>query len=109
MLSEHDEPGLDRHVWESEYATLEPQLEDDPEEALPELAELVERMLEARGLAPDDEVVFENTEEIASFRAAKQTADRTKNGEDLDPGDVAFAIRELRQFYDSLLEAPRLL
>ena len=42
-------PGLDRHEWESELATLEPQLEDDPASALPGLADLVERMLLERG------------------------------------------------------------
>src|SRR5918998_1711158 len=31
------EPGLDRHEWESELQALEPELEDDPLGALPEL------------------------------------------------------------------------
>src|ERR671935_40443 len=43
------EPGLDRHEWESELSALEPELETGPRDALPELADLVERMLLERG------------------------------------------------------------
>src|SRR5205085_3428193 len=56
------EPGLDRHEWESELATLEPQLEGDPASALPGLADLVERMLLERGYQLDEPVTGEGTE-----------------------------------------------
>ena len=39
--------GDDRHAWESEYAALEDDLRTGPLEALPELLDLVERMLDA--------------------------------------------------------------
>jgi hypothetical protein len=38
------EPGLDRHEWESEWATLEEELADSPADVLPELDDLVARM-----------------------------------------------------------------
>ena len=41
--------GDDRHAWESEYAGLEEDLRMRPLEALPELLDLVERMLAAAG------------------------------------------------------------
>ena len=44
----HD-PGLDRHEWESEMQALEEQLGESPGDALPELDELVGRMLEETG------------------------------------------------------------
>jgi hypothetical protein len=43
------EPGLDRHLWESEWQALEPLVRDDPDEALPELDRLLERMLLEEG------------------------------------------------------------
>jgi len=39
------EPGLDRQQWVTEWAALEPLLEDSPVESLSELDDLVERML----------------------------------------------------------------
>jgi len=50
------EPGLSRHEWESEWVSLEEQLEDSPVDVLPELDDLVERMLNERGYAIDDPV-----------------------------------------------------
>ena len=35
------DPGLDRHEWESRWASLEEELEDSPRDVLPELDELV--------------------------------------------------------------------
>jgi hypothetical protein len=102
------EPGLDRHEWETLYEGLEPLLEDDPEEALPELAALVDRMLDESGLRPHDEIVFENTEPIAAFREAWELAERSRLGEDLPPGDVAHAIRLLRDIYFAVLQERRI-
>jgi hypothetical protein len=56
------EPGLDRYAWESEFETLEPELRDDPAAALPELADLVVRMLDERGYDLDDPLVREGDE-----------------------------------------------
>jgi hypothetical protein len=99
------EPGLDRHDWETQFEQLLPSLEDEPEEALPELAALVEQMLEERSLAED--VLLAETEQIASFKPAKELADRARQGADLPPGDVAFAIGELRALYESMVEERR--
>ena len=40
------EPGLDRHEWESRWASLEEDLEDSPRDVQPELDELVNEMLD---------------------------------------------------------------
>jgi hypothetical protein len=105
------EPGLDRHEWESELATLAEELREAPAEALPELADLVERMLEERGYDLDDPVVSdgEEREVVAQYRAAREVADRVERGEDVDPGDVADAINGLRSLFDYVvveLETP---
>jgi hypothetical protein len=100
------EAGLGQHYWTTQYEQLRPSLEDEPEEALPELAALVEQMLGERSLAADD-VVLAESEQLASFRPAKELADRARQGEDLPPGDVAFAIGELRALYESMVEERR--
>ena len=96
------EPGLDRHEWESELASLDEDLRDSPAEALPDLADLVQRMLDERGYDLDDPVASEGDERevVAQYRAAREVADRVERAEDVDPGDVADAIQGLRSIYD---------
>ncbi|MDQ3875857.1 MAG: hypothetical protein M3322_10010 [Actinomycetota bacterium] len=99
------EPGLDRHEWESEMQALEPELEDSPADALPELADLVERMLLERGYDVADPVVREGEERevVAEYLAAREISDRVERGEDVGPGDVGAAIRGLRSIYDFVI------
>jgi len=100
------EPGLDRHQWESEWQALEEQLSDAPAEALPELGELVARMLEERGFAVDDPLVREGEERevIAEFLAARETTRLLESGSgDVSPGDIAAAINGYRAVYDYLI------
>ena len=99
------EPGLDRHEWESAYATIEEELADDPRGALPELADLVERMLEAKGYQLDEPVTVEGEERdvVAEYVAAREVSDRVEADEDVDPGDIAAAIEGLRSIYDFVL------
>ena len=97
------DPGLDRHEWETEYASLEPQLEDAPGEALPDLVDLVGRMLAERGIGVD--VVAEqpdSQELVAEYRSARELSERAERAE-AGPGDVAAAIVALRTVYDALI------
>jgi hypothetical protein len=101
------EPGLDRHEWETELQALEPELEDAPAEALPELQNLVERMLAARGFAPDDPVVSDGDEPevLVEFRAAAETVRALERTDEVDPGDIAAAVNGLRAVFDHLVSA----
>jgi hypothetical protein len=100
------EPGLDLHEWQTEWEELEPLVEDAPREALPELDGLLERMLAARGFAPDDPVAAEGDEPevLASFRAAREITRLAESGANLSPGDVAPAIEDYREVYRLLSE-----
>jgi hypothetical protein len=100
------EPGLDLHEWESEWQALEPLVEDSPREALPELDRLLERMLEARGFAPNDPVVAQGDEPeiLANFRAAREITRRDASFADISLGDVAQAIEDYRLVYETLVE-----
>ncbi len=111
MVMETPDPGLDRHEWESELASLDDGLRDSPAEALPELADLVGRMLQERGYDLDDPVAREGEERevVVQFQASRAVADRVDRDEDVDPGDIADAINGLRELFDSViaeLESP---
>jgi hypothetical protein len=100
------EPGLDRHDWESRMASLEDALRDDPEGALPEIADLVEEMLVESGYDVNDPTVREGEERevVAEHLAARETANRVERGEEVDPGDVGAAVLGLQQLYGYLVE-----
>jgi hypothetical protein len=87
------EPGLDRHDWESELESLEEALRDDPAAALPELDGLVARMLEETG-------VDENDDAQREFAAAHEITEAAERGDAVDPGDVAAAINGYRTVFD---------
>jgi hypothetical protein len=102
-----NEPGLDRAQWESEWQAIEPQFEDSPAEALPELDDLVERMLAARGYDFSDPVANggDDPEIVSDFLAAREVTRRWERAEDVPPGDVAVAANSYRALYESLLES----
>ena len=105
MTSSQWEPGLDRHEWESEYQQLEDDLETAPREALPELRDLVERMLVESGYDVNDPVVREGEERevVAEFQASSETALLVERGDDeVGHGDVAAAINGLREIFNYL-------
>ena len=105
------EPGLDRHEWESEWASLEEQLVDSPADVLPQLDDLVERMLEARGYAINDPVAREGDDRdvVADFLAAREITQLLADGSDnVSPGDVAAAVNGYRSTYEFLLEERRM-
>jgi|GEM_PF-884540 len=101
------EPGLDRHEWESEMASLEDDLRDEPAAALPELDDLVARMLEETGYDIADPVVREGDERelVAEFLAAREIKDAYERGSDeLSAGDIGAAVNGYRAIYDHLVQ-----
>jgi hypothetical protein len=102
------EPGIDRHEWQTEWEALEDDLHSAPLEALPELHDLVERMLLARGFAlhedPDDGA-FE-ADLLRSFRGGHEVAVQVERGDDVDPGDVGEAIHAFTEIYEQLIDRP---
>ena len=101
------EPGLDRHEWESQWSQLEDDVRTSPEETLPELADLMQGVLEEGGYDLSDRVARagEEREVVAEFLAAREVADRVDAGYDVDPGDVAAAINGLQALHDFFTES----
>jgi hypothetical protein len=103
------DPGLDRHLWESEWAVLEPLVRDDPREALPELDRLLERMLLDEGYPLEEGELERRAEEgidpevLASFHAARDLTRRVDSGEPVDPAEVGQAVGLYRALYEHLM------
>jgi hypothetical protein len=98
--------GDDRHAWETEYEGLSEDLRTDPAEALPELLDLVERMLAAAGYedgvpgAPDDPEV------AVVLERAREAVERGDAGSEVGNDDAFQTAGELRSLYRTLLDAP---
>jgi hypothetical protein len=99
------EPGLDRHEWTSRLQALEDDMRSEPASALPELADLVEELLNEGGYDIEDRVGDEGNERdvVEEYRAARAVSDRIESGEAVDPGDIGAAIQGLRAVADSLI------
>ena len=56
------EPGVDAHIFETEWAAAWEDVPDEPVESLPVLDDIIRRMLVAAGYHPDDPVASEGDE-----------------------------------------------
>jgi len=102
------DPGLNRHEWESEMASLEEDLHDDPGGAHSELDDLVSRMLKETGYDVADPVVREGEEReiVAELLAAHEIKEAYERGsDDLSPGDIAAAVNGYRAIFDYLVSS----
>ncbi len=97
------DPGLNRHEWESELASLEEGLSNSPAEALHELDDLVRRMLEEAGYDLGDPVAREGEERevVAEYLGAHEIAQAVEGGStEISPGDVGAAVAGFRALFD---------
>ena len=100
------ELGADFHDWETEYAALEEDLRTEPVEALPELLDLVERMLVAAGYDIDSEDEFVDPEVLTALAFSRELIQLREGGDDVSVDDAFAAAAELRELYRALLEHP---
>jgi hypothetical protein len=100
------EPGVDEHIWISEWEQLSPFLDESPVEAIPEVHRLITEMMEARGFdldEPDGEELKE-PEITRAYIAAREVKDEIDSGDSFDPGDVPGAVESYRELYQELLD-----
>jgi len=77
------DPGVDRHDFATEWAVLWEEAHDDPRETLPELEDLVARLLVRHGYVLDDDdpaAAGEEREILASYASARDVADAARTG-----------------------------
>jgi hypothetical protein len=100
------EPGLDIHVWESEWASLEDEIADSPETALPYVHELVTRMLKERRVLDESLAVTEGAdpEWVKTWEAgAELVRELDDPGVDVEREDVVEQIANYRELFETLL------
>jgi hypothetical protein len=96
------DPGVDLHIYETEWAAAWEDVHSDPAESLPVLDEIIGRMLESAGYAADDDVARAGDEREVLDRYLA-VHDAIVDGEiDESPGDVADAINALTEVYEAL-------
>jgi hypothetical protein len=105
-MTMEEEPGIDRHEWATDWEEIQEDVRDSPAEALSELDDLVARMMTAHGLeleeqAGQDVGELDATREFAGARAITRQVD---NGEDVDPGDIAYAVNAYTELYQQLID-----
>lgn len=100
------EPGLDVHEWESEWASLEDDIADSPETALPIVHELITRMLTERGILDENLVVAEGADPdwFRTWEAGKELVVLLDSTDaDVDRQDILDQLEEYRALFDALI------
>ena len=98
--------GGDRHAWQSEYEGLAEDLRTEPADALPELLDLVERMLAAAGYVEREAGATLVRDVDVALERADQVIRRYEGGLPVGNDDAFQAAAELRELYSGLLDHP---
>lgn len=99
------EPGLDVHEWQSEWASLEDDIADSPEAALPSVHELITRMLRERKVLDESLVGLEGADPdwARTWEAGRDLVARLEDpGLEVDRQDVVDQIEEYRALIEAL-------
>jgi hypothetical protein len=99
------EPGLDRHEWESQWASLEEDFDADPADSLRAVHELMSRMLRERGVLDDSSVAREGADPdlLRPWEAARDLVLRLDAELDVEETDIREALDNYRELFDALL------
>jgi len=100
------EPGLDAHEWESEWASLEDDIADSPETALPSIHELITRMLKERRILDDSLAVMEGADPdwVRTWQAGADLVKKVDDpGLEVEREDIVEQIENYRELFETLL------
>jgi hypothetical protein len=97
------EPGVDVHIFETEWAAAWEDVPDEPVESLPVLDDIIRRMLVTAGYHPDDPVASEGDERevLDRYTAVHEAIQADEFGDSADD-DAADAIEALTDVYQAL-------
>ena len=99
------EPGLDRHEWESEWTSLEEDFAEDPAGSLRFAHELIGRMLKERGILDESFVAREGVdpELLRTYEAGTELVRRLDEELDVDEVDIREALEDYRGLFQTLV------
>jgi hypothetical protein len=100
------EPGLDLHEWESEWGSLEDDIADSPETALPYVHELMTRMMRKRGILDPSLVATEGADPdyVRTWQAGAELVAAIEDpGVEVEREDVVEAIENYRELFETFL------
>jgi hypothetical protein len=99
------EPGLDRHEWEGEWASLEEDFTDDPAGSLRFVHELIGRMLKERGVLDDSLVANEGAdpELLRPYEAGAELVRQLDDALEVDDADIREALENYRDLFQTLV------
>jgi hypothetical protein len=100
------EPGLGVHEWQSQWASLEDDIADSPETALPFVHELITRMLKERQILDDNLVVMEGADPdwVRTWEAGRDLVLRLEDPAlDVERQNVLDQIEEYHALFETLL------
>jgi hypothetical protein len=100
------EPGLDLHEWESEWASIEDEIADSPETALPYVHELITRMLKERKILDESLAVTEGADPdwVRTWEAGVELVRQLDDpGVDVERGDIVDQIENYRELFQALV------
>jgi hypothetical protein len=97
-----DAPGIDLHIFETDWAVAWEDVPSSPAESVAVLDEIVGRMLGAAGYDRGEPVTAEGEERelLDRYGSVHDAVEDGTLGD--DPGDVADAINSLTEVYDAL-------
>jgi hypothetical protein len=96
------DPGVDLHIFETEWAAAWEDVHDEPAESLPVLDDIIGRMLQATGFDITDEVAREGEEREVLDRYLAVHDEIVDGDIDESADDVADAIEALTEVYEAL-------
>jgi hypothetical protein len=100
------EPGLDLHEWETEWASLEDDIADSPEAALPSVHELMTRMLKERKILDVSLAATEGSDPdyVRTWEAGAELVAAIEDpGRNVEREDVVEVIENYRELFETLV------
>jgi hypothetical protein len=100
------EPGLDLHQWETEWASLEDDIADSPETALPSVHELMTRMLKERRILDVSLAATEGADPdyVRTWETGVELVAAIEDpGRNVEHEDVVEAIENYRELFETLV------
>jgi hypothetical protein len=99
------EPGLDRHEWESEWASLEEDFEADPFNSLRHVHALITRILKERRILDENLVVKEGVDPdlIRPWETGSELVRSLDAELDVEEADIREALENYRDLFQTLV------